>query len=97
MVIILASIRMVLENGGGDVFSYSVIDTQSMAVSDFTTSGMALLAKPANANQEGLNLMTFDGVWVPKLGTFSRRTIVRAVLDVSDANSNSNSAGKSSI
>jgi sortase (surface protein transpeptidase) len=89
--------KIIIENGGGDVFSYSVIDTQSMAVSDFTTSGMALLAKPANANQEGLNLMTFDGVWVPKLGTFSRRTIVRAVLDVSDANSNSNSAGKSSI
>lgn len=75
--------KIIIENGAGDVFTYSVADTQSMTLTDFTTSGMALLAKSAKSGQEGLNLMTFDGVWVPKLSTFDRRTIVRATLDVS--------------
>jgi hypothetical protein len=69
--------------GDGKSFSYNVVDNQTIRLNTVVTSGLSLITAAAISGQEGLNLMTFDGKWVPKLGTFDTRIIVRAVLSPS--------------
>jgi sortase (surface protein transpeptidase) len=75
---------VIIVRGDGKSFSYNVVDNQTMSLDTVVTSGLSLMTTPAIAGQEGLNLITFDGQWVPKLGTFDKRTIVRAVLNPSN-------------
>lgn len=70
--------------GDGRTFIYSVVDNQTMSLDQVATSGLSLMTTSAVSGQEGLNLMTLDGRWVPKLGTFDKRIIVRAVLEPSN-------------
>lgn len=73
--------KIIVERGDGQKYTYSVVDSLAMSLSDIDSKGMALMGKSAVNGKEGLNLITSDGKWVPRLGTFDRRIIVRAVID----------------
>ncbi|CAN5421011.1 hypothetical protein BH10PAT4_BH10PAT4_0390 [soil metagenome] len=73
-----------IERGDGEVFTYKVAETQTLTLDDLNNDGLARIGKSAVVGKEGLNLITFDGKWVPRLGTFDQRTIVRAVIDDSE-------------
>jgi Sortase domain len=72
---------IVIQTGDGGIFTYHVVDARSMTLDEFTTTGMKSMGTSADTGTEGLNLTTFDGKWVPKLGTFDKRIIVRALID----------------
>ena len=72
---------VIVERGDGQTFSYTVYDTRSMSLDEVNATGMTMMGKTAVAGKEALNLMTFDGKWVPQLGIFGRRIMVRTVID----------------
>ncbi len=51
-----------------------------MSLDDVNTKGMKMMAESAVPGKEALNLITCDGKWVPRLGQFDRRIMLRAVL-----------------
>ncbi len=69
-----------LERGDGEEFIYQVVENQSMSIEEVNATGMTLMGISAEPGKEGLNLIGFDGKWVPKLGMFDRRTMLRAVI-----------------
>lgn len=68
-----------LERGDGEQFTYKVIDTKTMSLEELSTSGMKMMMESAEDSKEGLNLITFDGNWVPKLKQFDHRIVLRAI------------------
>lgn len=71
---------ILLERGDGQSFRYTVVDNQSLPIDEVVIKGKKLIELSAKPGVEALNIMTNDGKYVPKLGTYERRTIVRAVL-----------------
>lgn len=71
---------IVVERGDGETFTYAVREVQSMPLEQVNDTGMAMMLKSAQEGVEGLNLITCDGNWVPALGTFSHRVMLRAAL-----------------
>jgi LPXTG-site transpeptidase (sortase) family protein len=69
-----------VERGDGKKFTYEVRENQSMSLDDVNTKGMKMMAESAVPGNEALNLITCDGKWVPRLGQFDRRIMLRAVL-----------------
>jgi hypothetical protein len=69
-----------IERGDGKVFSYKVVENKSMTVDQVASSGMAAMGKPVTLGSEGLNIIAADGKWVPKLGTYDKRIMLRAAL-----------------
>lgn len=69
-----------LERGDGTKFSYKVLENQSLTISEVNQIGMKRMTTSAENDKEALNIITDSGVWVPMLGTFDRRTIVRSVI-----------------
>lgn len=71
---------IVIERGDGQTFSYKVVENQSMPLAEVNSTGMKLMSQPVQPGQEGLNIITTDGSWVPRLGTFDHRIMLRAAL-----------------
>jgi len=69
-----------LERGDGETFSYRVVENQSMSIDEVNASGMKMMGQSADPGKEALNLIAYDGTWVPRLGMFDRRTMLRAVI-----------------
>lgn len=69
-----------VERGDGKTFRYEVRENQSMALDDVNKNGMKMMLQSAEPGKEALNLITCDGVWVPRLQQFDRRIMLRAVL-----------------
>jgi len=69
-----------LERGDGKKFTYSVVENESMPLEEVNKTGMAKMMKSADEMKEGLNLITCDGKWVPRLQQFDRRIMLRAVI-----------------
>ena len=72
--------RITLERGDGQKFTYAVYENQSMTLDEVNSTGMRMMAESAVPSKEALNLITCDGKWVPRLGQFDRRIMLRAVL-----------------
>jgi len=70
-----------IQRGDGEKFVYSVVENNSMSIEQVNATGMKSMGVSAEPGKEALNLMTYDGTWVPRLGMFDRRTMVRAVLN----------------
>jgi hypothetical protein len=73
--------KIIVERGDGQKYTYSVVENKSMTLDEVNSGGMSLMGKSAVEGKAALNLMTFDGQWVPRLGTFDKRTMLRAVID----------------
>jgi len=72
--------QIVIERGDGKVLTYKVVENQSMSIAEVNATGMKKMGQPVEDGAEGLNLITTDGKWVPRLGTFDRRILVRATI-----------------
>lgn len=75
-----ADSQIKIERGDGKVLTYKVVENQSMTIEEVNTTGMKKMGQPIEAGAEGLNLITTDGKWVPRLGTFDRRILVRSTI-----------------
>lgn len=69
-----------IERGDGEIFTYSVVENQRMTIEEVNATGMAMMGVSAKEGKEALNLITFDGTWVPRLGTFDHRIMLRSVI-----------------
>lgn len=72
--------EIVIERGDGVIFRYGVVENNSMTVDELNSTGVTLMGKPVQADSEGLNIVTTAGNWVPQLGTFDRRILLRAAI-----------------
>jgi len=68
-----------IERGDGKTFSYKVVSNQTMSLDEANKTGMQTMTQSADPNKEGLSLITCAGNYVPKLGQFDKRVMVRAV------------------
>lgn len=72
--------EIIVKRGDNEIFTYRVVENKNMTVDEANTLGMSIIGKPVKADKESLNIIIADGKWVPGLGTFDRRTIVRAAI-----------------
>lgn len=70
-----------VERGDGKLYTYKVVESQSMSLEEVNKSGMKMMMESAEEGKEGLNLITRDGNWVPKFKQFDHRIMLRAVLE----------------
>lgn len=68
-----------VERGDGELFTYKVVSNVTMSLQDVNKYGMSEMMQSADENKEGLSLITCAGNYVPKLGQFDKRVMVRAV------------------
>lgn len=59
---------------------YRVVENKTMSIEDVNKGGMDLMGKPVIDGKEGLNIMATDGKWIPRIGTFERRVMLRATI-----------------
>jgi hypothetical protein len=69
-----------IERGDGKDFTYAITSLQTMSLADTVSDGIKLMTESDKPGSEALNIMTDAGVWVPKLGSFNQRLIIRSVL-----------------
>lgn len=69
-----------VERGDGQKFRYEVRENESMPLDEVNATGMKKMMESAESGKEGLNLITCDGKWVPRLKQFDRRIMLRAVI-----------------
>lgn len=69
-----------VERGDGQIFNYLVDEVISMDLDQFVALGMQTMTQTFNDNKEALNITTTGGKWVPRLGTFDTRILLRATL-----------------
>lgn len=68
-----------VERGDGELFTYKVVSNVVMSLQDVNKYGMNQMMQSVDENKEGLSLTTYAGNYVPKLGQFDKRVMVRAV------------------
>jgi sortase (surface protein transpeptidase) len=71
---------IIIQRGDGHIFTYKVVENASVSLDEFTSTGMKTMGRSADPGTEALNIITFDGIWVPRLGTFDKRIMVRAII-----------------
>lgn len=69
-----------LVRGDGQKFNYAVRENKTMSLDEANTTGLKTMGKPVDLGQEGLNLTTYAGNYVPRLGAYDHRVILRAAL-----------------
>lgn len=72
--------QIVIERGDGKTFTYQVVENKSMTIDDVARTGMAEMGKSVVTGTEGLNIIAADGKYVPRLGTYDRRIMLRTSL-----------------
>ena len=70
-----------LERGDGKLMRYRVVSNDTMSLDDVNTYGMKNMMMSVDANKEGLSLITCAGNYVPRLGQFDKRVMIRAVAE----------------
>lgn len=76
---IKAGDEVTVERGDGKKFTYKVVSNVTMSLQDVNKYGMNQMMRSVDENKEGLSLITCAGNYVPKLGQFDKRVMVRAV------------------
>lgn len=71
--------RITVERGDGEKFTYEVVENQSMSLDEVNKTGMKMMMQSAEEGKEGLNIITCDGKWVPRIKQFDARIMLRAV------------------
>ncbi|MDR2524116.1 MAG: class F sortase [Candidatus Nomurabacteria bacterium] len=66
-----------IERGDGQTFRYAIAERSEPPLEQVD---MSIMMKSADANIEGLNIITCAGEWTADKNTFSHRLLIRAVL-----------------
>lgn len=69
-----------VERGDGKVFTYIVTSNVTMGLDEVNERGMKEMMVSSDSSKEGLSLITCAGNYVPRLGQFDKRVMVRAVV-----------------
>ena len=69
-----------VERGDGKKFTYKVVSNVTMSLDDVNKYGMQQMMQSADPDKEGLSLITCAGNYIPRLGQFDKRVMVRAVI-----------------
>lgn len=69
-----------IENGAGERFRYEVRENDKVHVRDIGEQGLKVMMESAEGGREALNIIASDGVWVPRLGQYDHKVMLRAVL-----------------
>jgi len=69
-----------LERGDGDTLVYRIVENSDVPVKELDANRIKSMGRPAVSGEEGLNLIVSDGRYVPLLGTFDRRALIKAIL-----------------
>lgn len=72
---------VVVERGDGKKFTYKVIESKTISLTETNNGGMARMMQSIEPDKEGLSLITCAGNWVPKLQQYDQRVMVRAVIE----------------
>lgn len=72
--------EITIERGDGKLFRYKVVENQIMSLDEVNATGMKMMMQSTEPAKEGLNLITSAGKWIPKLGQFDKRVMLRAVI-----------------
>lgn len=82
--------EIIVERGDGKTFAYKVVENQIMSLDEVNKTGMKMMMTSADPAKEGLNLITCAGKWIPRLGQFDQRVMLRAVaVDIAPTDSGS--------
>lgn len=68
-----------LERGDGKIINYKVVENKTESLSEANKSGMKRILTPYTSDKEGLGLITCTGKYIPKIGQYDKRVLVRAV------------------
>lgn len=68
-----------IERGDGEVFTYEVVENKTLSLEDLNSGGMKRMSESASEAEEGLNLISRTGNWIPAQNTFDQRVTIRAV------------------
>lgn len=68
-----------VERGDGEVFTYEVVENETLTLEDLNSGGMKRMSESASDTEEGLNLISCTGNWIPAQNTFDQRVTIRAV------------------
>ncbi len=71
--------EITVERGDNKKYTYSVVENQIMSLDEVNATGMKMMMQSADPSKEGLNLITCAGKWVPRLGQFDQRVMLRAI------------------
>ena len=71
---------IIVERGDGEIFVYTVADKKVLPYDEANTTGMINMGKSATPGTEALNIIAPTGTWLPRVGTFEDRVMLRSVL-----------------
>ncbi len=71
--------EITLTRGDNTQITYSVVSVVDMPLDEVNKTGMKQMMTSVDPSKEGLSLITCSGKYVPRLGQFDRRIMVRAV------------------
>ena len=69
-----AGASIMIQRGDGQIFGYKVVDNKSLTIQQLNATALGA------TGSEGLSIITDGGKWVPKLASFDRRIVLRAVI-----------------
>ncbi len=68
-----------IERGDGEVFLYEVVENEVLTLDDLNNGGMKRMSESVDDTDEGLNIISCTGNWIPAQNTFDQRVTIRAV------------------
>lgn len=68
-----------IERGDGEKFNYEVVENKTLPLKSLNNGGMKRMSESASDSQEGLNIISCTGNWIPAQNTFDQRVTIRAV------------------
>lgn len=68
-----------IERGDGELFTYEVVENKTLTLEDLNDGGMKRMSESASVSEEGLNIISCTGNWIPAQNTFDQRVTIRAV------------------
>lgn len=69
-----------IERGDGNKVNYKVAETKTYTLDELNNGGMQEMMKSVEPSKEGLNIISCTGNWVPRMQTYDKRIVVRAVV-----------------
>lgn len=73
--------QVIVTRGDNKTITYRVASVVNMPLDQVNKTGMNEMMQPVDPSKEGLSLITCSGNYVPRLGQFDHRIMVRAIAE----------------
>lgn len=71
---------IMIERGDGKLYRYNVVESKTISIDEMAATGLKTMLESIEPGKEGLNLVATAGKWVPSMGQFDQRVLVRTIL-----------------